>query len=115
MSIIIKYGATTVYNGTVGGNPTSSSSLRPLFMDFFFQNTGSTGQQILSGNVMIGQTGGTTGFGNGPGINAVFIAYNLGAFAAVDSTAQQTFDVRIQHGAATGPAIAAYGCFAKVQ
>ncbi len=101
LNITIKYGSTTVYSGSVGANPAAQVAVRPISWDFHLQNTGSTGNQWLSGTISIGGAAASTGFGVGPGVNAVYIIYSIGGVCAVDSTAQQTFDVRITHGSSS--------------
>lgn len=98
LTLVINFGATTMYKD-VSTSFASNAAYRPVVIDLTIYSTGGTGTQAMEGNFFLGETDATTNGIGGIGVNAnsVFI---IGGSSSEDSTADKTFDIRVQHSAA---------------
>lgn len=99
----IYYGGTLMYAGTTGS--LSSSALQHAFdLEFALQGGGATNAQSIGGTVSLSAPGGSTGLGlmnSIPTASTGVAPPALYGTASVDSTADQTLQITIQHSAAS--------------
>lgn len=101
----IRYGGTTIWDDTVGATTgiSTSGNNRAWRLDFTFAAAGSTLLQEGYGSFIMGHAGGTnTGTGDAGQTTGSSNGYEAAMYggSVVDSTAAQTFEVRVVHGAA---------------
>ena len=99
VTIKIKYGATTMYNDVTIAFPAATATRYAIVMDLNLFSKNSSQSQGLSGNIVIGQTGGaTTGLAGNLASDEI-TAYSpiIGANASEDSDSAKTFAITITH------------------
>lgn len=100
VTLRVKFGGVTIYQDVTASIATSALT-RPFRLDFFLSNRNSTGLNIMTGRVHIGNiVAATTGAGDlaTDGLLSTMIDSNPGG--SIDTTLDQVFDVTIQHSVA---------------
>lgn len=98
-NLTVNYGGTTMYKDTSGSFAAGTANRAPIEFDFILTGGAATNSQVLTGWDREGDRfgGATTGIGD---LATAASSHAFGGVASVDSTINQTLEVKLQHSAA---------------